>query len=161
MGEIEDVEAGGAAYYTSYYRQVYKNQTDALKAYFGTHAAVKITPYITGQFKKIMRTARNNNELIARLMTLFTPYTWEWSTIRGCCQSDWQHILYPIELYSDDAIGDYEDYYMGCYMEYIATYKGESCGFYYSDRWDVDDILKNIASCYNSNVEIVYDSYYN
>lgn len=142
MSEIEDCEIEPKTAW-------YDNQTSALKAYFERSASVKITPYITGQFKKIMRTAKNDDEQIAALMTLFSPYTWEWCTMQGYSQGDWNDALYPIELYNKQDIKTFEAFYMGMYSEYVYTYKGETYGDYITDdeAWHNEEKIMS-AACY-------------
>ncbi len=44
----------------------------------------------------------------AIMLTIYIGEKWEYSTISGCCQSEWQTVYYPTEEYSEKDIGIFE-----------------------------------------------------
>lgn len=86
------------------------------------------------------------NEYAAELLTALTPHKWNCCTLRGYCQRDWINILYPADVYNDAAISEYECYFFGMYNEYTARYNGDVVTYYYSMRYNTDEIVNNIAA---------------
>lgn len=101
------------------------------------------------------------NAYAAALLTALTPHEWNCCTLRGYCQGDWINILYPADVYSDDAIKEYECYFFGMYYEYNARYNGDNVTYYYSDNYTRDEIIKDIAADFNAAPDqIIYNSCY-
>lgn len=146
----------------NYNRNGYKNVSEVIEDYLG----VKPNKYQTGKVKKYLEERYGkpnshyyNEDLIADLMTLFTPYHWETALIRGCVQGECAEIVYPSELYSKTDIEVFEAYYFRRYMDYCATYKGEDWWFTYCDFIGEDEILDEIASEFGKNVKVEYTPY--
>lgn len=101
------------------------------------------------------------NEYAAELLTALTPHKWEVITLRGCCQADVVTALYPADVYSDNDISEYECYFFGMYYKYNARYNGDVVTYYYSMRYNTDDIIKDIAADLNADpVNVVFNSCY-
>lgn len=133
QNELEDIELK-----SEYSR--YKNATEAINDYL----PVKANKYQVYRTKKALKESRNDDELIAELMSIFTPYTWKWYTMRGYCQGDWNDALYPVEKYSQADIEKFEAFYFGMYGDYEFTYKGESVNDFITDdeAYNVENVYK-------------------
>lgn len=81
----------------------------ALKGYFSR--------YGTGS-------SRDDKEIIARVLSLVTGQPWQWSIIRGCCQSDWQEVFYPVNEWGREALAAFEVEYFNTGSEWI-VHEGE------------------------------------
>ena len=122
----------------------------------------------TGQADEISDTAAlywynkiDFNEYAAALLTALTPHEWNCRTLRGYCQRDWINILYPADVYSDDAIKEYECYFFGMYYEYNARYNGDNIRYFYSDNYTRDEIINDIAADFNAAPDqIIFNSCY-
>lgn len=153
-GEIIDIIHGKNDYYDTIpaavadmlnINDITPLQTDAVKAaaynYFSNNASF--------------------NEYAAELLTALTPHKWEAVTLRGCCQRDVITALYPADVYSDNNISEYECYFFGMYNEYNARYNGDVVTYYYSMRYNTDEIINNIAADFSADpADVVFNSYY-
>lgn len=53
-----------------------------------------------------------------------TGQPWKWSIIRGCCQSDWQEVFYPVNEWGREALTAFEVEYFNTGSEWI-VHEGE------------------------------------
>lgn len=60
----------------------------------------------------------NNKQVICDMLDLLTGNKYDYSTIRGCCQSDWQYIFYPSKL-GDEFVKVFETEYFNLGSEWI------------------------------------------
>ena len=137
----------------------YKNMTEMINDVLG----VKANTHQVSKMKKLCEEwayqKRYKEDLIADVLTLFTPYTWKSETITGYCQGDWADIVYPTELYTDADIEEFEGYFFGKYMDYRADYCGEEVWFTFLDSMGEDDIIDAISSEFGTN-NVKYHGYY-
>ena len=109
-----------------------------------------ITPIQADAVKNAAVSYWNNkisfDEYAAELLTALTPHNWEAVTLRGCCQRDFITVLYPADVYNDAAISEYECFFFGMYNEYTARYNDAAVTYYYSMRYNTDEIINNIAA---------------
>lgn len=54
----------------------------------------------------------------AEMLSIYTGEKWEWATIRGCAQREWQTIYYPAEKYSVEDIEIFETGYFNTGTEW-------------------------------------------
>ena len=89
---IEHIITGDMDYMVlNYDRNGYKNVSEVIEDYLW----IKPNKWQTGKVKKCLekRYGTPNNhyydeDLVADLMTIFTPYNWATRSIKGCCQGD-------------------------------------------------------------------------
>lgn len=62
---------------------------------------------------------RERDETTARALSILTDDKWEYITIKGCCQSDWQGCYYNTELWSLDNIKNFSQEYFNNGTEWI------------------------------------------
>jgi hypothetical protein len=87
------------------------------------------------------------NDVLCKVLELITGKTWDNGTIRGCCQGDWQEIIFPAE-YGRDWLDNFETEYFNTGAEWrINENDPNSEGNYYmyTHAWRDDDIRAEIA----------------
>lgn len=82
---------------------------------------------------------------ILRALHLVTGKRYNVRTIRGCCQSDWQTIYYPVEEYTRDALDILEADYFNTGTEWIVNVDGCDVGVY-AYSWNNDGIRAELAA---------------
>jgi hypothetical protein len=88
------------------------------------------------------------NKILCRVLELVTGQEWAAGTIRGCCQSDWQEIIYPA-AYGREWLSDFETEYFNTGAEWcISENDPESDDNYYmyTHAWSDDGIRAEIAA---------------
>ena len=86
-----------------------------------------------------------------------TGKKWDYRIIRGCCQSDWNYIFYPVDEWTREQIEIFEAEYFNTGSEWIIddgefdpendsplNINGYSV---YCTLWSEDGIRKEIADC--------------
>lgn len=120
----------------------------ALKGYFSR--------YGTGS-------SMDDKEIIARVLSLVTGQPWQWSIIRGCCQSDWQEVFYPVNEWGREALAAFEVEYFNTGSEWIIhdeenapegpeDISGYSCYIVASTEEGIRKELAEMAGCVPSDL---------
>lgn len=120
----------------------YNNATEIIESFLG----FKPTTRQVHQIKEILAKPTDHSvsnyytdrERIAELLTVCEKRQWETSTIKGCCQGDWQIIFYPVEQYSTDFIEYIESLYFNTGTE-VAICGTESEDEDFDDPGDYSD----------------------
>lgn len=146
----------------------YKNTTE----YINDVLWVNANTYQVGKLKKILERCRTayslfnihqeryyDEDIIADVLTVFTPHKWESATITGSVQREWTDIVYPADIYSSKDIKYFEAYYFGKYMDYEAVYNGESVWYTFCNFESKDAIIKAISGNYGTG-KVEYTSYF-
>ena len=81
------------------------------------------------------------NETLCAALELATGTKYDYATIRGCCQGDWQEIIYPAE-YGSEWLCDFETEYFNTGAEWII----DDDWSIYTHAWRDDDTRAEIAS---------------
>ena len=121
--------------------------------------------------------SRNNEEkeIICHALALMTGKEYDWKTIRGCCQGDWQEIYFPSEEYSKKSLEVLEAEYFNTGMEFsvheepVFIHEGEeekaadlaeedSFTFsVYCTAWNEEEIKKQLADAIGCDpAEVLY-----
>lgn len=90
----------------------------------------------------------DENALLCDALELITGQKYDFSTIRGCCQGDWQEIIYPAE-YGREWLDAFEREYFNTGAEWrISENDPESDDnyYFYSHSWNDDGIREEIAA---------------
>ena len=82
-------------------------------------------------------------------LELVTGKEYEYGDIRGCCQGDWQEIIYPAE-YGRDWLEAFETEYFNTGSEWIIDPDGDACSMY-AHGWNDDLIRAEIADAAGVN----------
>lgn len=91
------------------------------------------------------------NPLYCKALELMTGKAWETATIRGCCQGDWQEIIYPAE-YGRDWLHVFEIEYFNTGSEWQLDPDGDNISCYVTS-WKTEDIKKELADAYGCEPE--------
>jgi hypothetical protein len=94
---------------------------------------------------------QNHNEIYCKALELMTGKAWETATIRGCCQGDWQEIIYPAE-YGPEWLQVFETEYFNTGSEWQLDPDGENVSCYVTS-WKTEDIKKELANAYGCKPE--------
>lgn len=102
------------------------------------------------------------NDVLCKVLELITGKTWDNGTIRGCCQGDWQDIIYPAE-YGPEWLKCFESEYFNTGSEWIihddeTPPDGPEDIFgvsIYCHGWSDDEIKKEIAESFGGTAENV------
>lgn len=105
----------------------------------------------------------DQNEILGRALQLVTGKKYDCKTIRGCCQSDWQEIIYPVDEYDRAALDILEADYFNTGTEWIvhdessAPETPEDISGYniYCYGWNTDQIREEIAAAAGADPEAV------
>lgn len=141
-------------------RSTYKNVTEIIHDFFPA-LEYREKPYNTRDIHRIrvcleLYGTRKyyEGDYILEMLEAITGEQWRDRTIRGCCQSDCQDILYPVKSWSDETISYFEMEYFNTGTEWIIhdgdgipdgpeNIEGYSC---YCYSWNSDDLKKEIAN---------------
>lgn len=98
---------------------------------------------------------RDENALLCKVMSIVTGKKWDYKTIRGTCQSDWNYIYYPVDEWDDEGLNNFETEYFNTGSEWIVDDEDynpkeskplDISGYcIYCHSWDNDGIRKEIA----------------
>lgn len=92
-------------------------------------------------------------EILCNVLSIVTGKTWDYQMIRGCCQSDWNYIFYPVDEWTSEQIAVFETEYFNTGTEWIihdeeeAPESPEDINGYsvYCTSWNDEGIRKEIA----------------
>lgn len=106
-----------------YYSSFYKNATQAIndllepdKARYSTRD-IHALKELVNAYKEAG--SREENNILCKVLSVVTGRKWDWRIIRGCCQSDWNEIFYPVDDWSREALAAFETMYFNTGSEWI------------------------------------------
>ena len=160
----EELNDGGHAYYASW-REALNDlipPEDAEREYTRTERLELAK--LAAQFEWCSSSAENS--ILCAVLELVTGQEWEEGTLRGCCQGDWQEIIYPA-AYGREWLDQFEAEYFNTGTEWIihdgneAPETPEDISGYsvYCYGWNHDLIRQEIADaagCSPENI-ILYE----
>lgn len=121
---------------------------------------VERPPYTREERKKIPEIleafawGKSEKDTLCEVLEIVTGKPWEWCTIRGSSQSEWNEIVYPAENWSPEALEDFEIEYFNTGSEWIIhdensipesaeDVSGYCC---YCHGWNIDQIRAELLS---------------
>lgn len=137
----------------------YNNATEAINDYFPA-LEYREKPYNTRDIHAIREALRMygttdyyNGRYITAMLDAITGGDWKNGTIHGCCQGDWQHIIYNANAWSRADLDIFETEYFNTGTEWIVhdgnedpenpdDIDGYSC---YCHGWSDEQIKKELA----------------
>lgn len=149
------------------WRQWYKNATEAITEYLpprkGKYStnAIHALKSLVSEYSTCSGSAED--EILCKVLSIVTGEKWACGTLRGCSQSEWQAIFYPVDKWSEEALNAFETEYFNNGTEWIVhdeeadpegpeDVRGYSI---YCTSWNDEDIRKEIAEASGGNVEDV------
>lgn len=145
----------------------YSNATEAavdllqpVKGKFSTRNIHALKGYFSGYGNG---SSLEDNDIIARVLSLVTGQPWEWSIIRGCYQGDWQEVFYPVNEWGREALAAFEVEYFNTGSEWIIhdeenapegpeDISGYSCYIVASTEEGIRKELAEMAGCVPSDL---------
>ena len=91
------------------------------------------------------------NDVLCKVLELITGKTWDHGTIRGCCQGDWQDIIFPAE-YGREWLEHFETEYFNTGSEWIIDPDGDNVSAY-AHSWNNDGIRVELADAIGTTPE--------
>lgn len=99
-------------------------------------------------YTEYSNSSSDENEILCDVLELITGRAWEYGTLRGCCQGDWQEIIYPAE-YGPDWLSDFETEYFNTGAEWSISENDPENNdnyYFYSHSWNDDGTRAEIAA---------------
>lgn len=139
------------------WREWYRNTTEAITDYLPPEKGRYSTKAIHDLKELVLQFStchsQEENGILCKVLSIITGQAWKWGIIRGCCQSDWQEIFYPVDEWSKEAISTFESEYFNTGTEWIVhdediepTSPEEISGYsVYCVGWNEDQIRKELA----------------
>lgn len=101
------------------------------------------------------------DEILCKVLSIVDGRPWDWSTIRGSCQMEWQMVFYPVDEWSKEALQEFETQYFNEGTEWIihdeqeAPEAPEDISGYsvYCIGWNTEQIKKEIAEITGASPE--------
>jgi hypothetical protein len=157
--EYENIKEGSSSYY--------KNITELLKDYFPGVYSTKKVHFFKTILEKYGTRYYYEGDYIIDMLELITGKEWRKRTIRGCCQSDWQEIIYPWKEWTNEAISEFETMYFNMGSEWIIHDSEEEpkspediSGYsIYCTSWDDEGIKRELveAAGYEPEEIVLYE----
>ena len=104
---------------------VYKNKTEVIYDYLPPengkrYSNIEIHNIVDciNKYNNCYRAVDCNN-IICDMFTIVSHKKYNWRTIRGCCQDEWNEVFYPTDKYSIEDIRAFETYYFNTGTEWI------------------------------------------
>lgn len=133
-----------------YCAETCKTATDCVYDIFGEYLEIDRARKVNEKdCAEIVDVLRNNNPSymendICTILTLLTGRCWEWKTIKGSCQGDWQ-IMYYDSSWTPEIIDRFEIAYFNMGKEFqIVEADGEEIGTIYCYEWNDEKIAREI-----------------
>lgn len=145
----------------------YKNATEAITDYlppvkgrYSTNAVHALKNYVC-EYATCPRC--EEERILLCVLAIVTGKKWDSKIIRGCCQSDWNYIYYPVDEWSKEALEAFETEYFNTGTEWIVHDEEgtpeapeEINGFsMYCISWNDEGIRKEIADVTGGNPQDV------
>lgn len=157
--EYENIKTHNSSYY--------KNATELLQDYFPGKYSTKTIHKFKEILEKYGTRYYYEGDYIVDMLEIVTGKEWRKRTIRGCCQSEWQEIIYPVNEWTKESIEAFEIEYFntGSEWEIHDNENDPECpeditGFcVYCTSWNDEGIKKELieAAGYEPEEIIMYE----
>lgn len=165
---LEQGELAEVLEYPKNWADWYKNATQAITEYLPPTNGKKYSTNAIHALRCLIIdysccACSKENEILCKVLSIVDGRPWEWSTIRGCCQEDWQEVFYPVDEWDKAALEAFEVQYFNAGSEWIVHDEAESPespdeinGFsMYCIAWNIDAIKAEIAEAAGGSPEEV------
>ena len=121
------LNSGNLAYYLdnidNYYTP-YTTVTEAINDYLYREDGKKYSCKDIHDLRKLVDEystchSSKENDIICKVLSIVTRQDYDYTSIRGYCQGDWNEVFYPVDEYSNDDIRTFEAYYFNTGSEWI------------------------------------------
>lgn len=149
-------------------RANYGTITEMLNDCFPRDSGKSYTTRQVHEWKKLLNDWVNAEEReYATALSLMTGLSYDWRSIRGYCQGEWNIVYYPEKNWTKEALDAFEIEYFNLGTEWmvhdsekVPETSDEIDGFcIYAYSWNDDGIRKEIADCVGGNASdvVLYD----
>lgn len=163
---LEQGELAEILEYPKNWADWYKNATQAITEYLPPTNGKKYSTNAIHALRCLIIdysccACSKENEILCKVLSIVDGRPWEWSTIRGSCQRDWQEVFYPVDEWSKEALQEFETQYFNEGTEWIihdeqeAPEAPEDISGYsvYCIGWNTEQIKKEIAEITGASPE--------
>lgn len=148
----------------------YKNATEAITEYLPPENGKRYSTNAIHALRCLVLdysccACSQENEILCKVLSIVDGREWDWKTIRGSCQGDWQEVFYPVEEWSKEALRQFETEYFNEGTEWVVddgefnpetdsplNINGYSI---YCTSWNEDGIKQEIADAEGTSPENV------
>ena len=138
----------------------YKNATEAINEYLPPEHCRKYSTNAIHALRCLVIdysccVCSQENEILCKVLSIVDGREWDFDTIRGSCQSDWQEVFFPVDEWNKEALRQFETEYFNEGTEWIvddgefnpATDSPLNINGYsiYCTSWSDEGIRKEIA----------------
>lgn len=173
-GELADILDSFNRRLKDYNTEVYKNVSEAIADFLQPEHKARYSTKEIHDLNNLVCSygvySPGDDAILLSVLNIVTGKKYQLSTIRGCAQSEWQSVLYPSDVYSDETIEYLEKDYFNTGSEWILhdeesiPKSAEDISGYsvYCYSWDLDGIADEImnAAGADDSYDIVLYSYY-
>lgn len=173
-GELADILDSFNRRLKDYNTEVYKNVSEAIADFLQPEHKTRYSTKEIHSLNELVCSygvySSQDYDILLSVLNIVTGKKYQLSTIRGCAQSEWQSVLYPSDVYSDETIEYLEKDYFNTGSEWIihdeesVPESAEDISGYsvYCYSWDLDGIADEImnAAGADDSYDIVLYSYY-
>lgn len=126
---------------------MYENEYDVITDFFPPLNRDEYNSEDIEKWIRLLVVANNcqSNQYIAEALSLMTGCKYEYTTIRGCCQSDWQHMFYPADQYAENFVKEFENEYFNLGSEWIIC---EDHWYIHADGYDIGEVRDELCNSY-------------
>lgn len=148
----------------------YKNATEAINEYLPPENGKKYSTNAIHALRCLVLdysccACSRENEILCKVLSIVDGRAWDWQTIRGSCQGDWQEVFFPVDEWNKEALADFETQYFNEGTEWLVddgeydpkndsplNINGYSI---YCTSWNEDGIRQEIADAEGTSPENV------
>lgn len=136
----------------------YKNATEAINEYLPATNGKKYSPKKIHALRCLVIdysccVCSKENEILCKVLSIVDGRLWDWKTIRGSTQSDWNEVFFPVDDWDDKVLKEFEILYFNEGTEWIIhdeveppeTPENISGYSFYCIGWDNEEIKNEIA----------------
>lgn len=134
-------------------RKQYTDFSVILEAFTGKHDYTRAERLQWIEILDRWENSDEENALFCDVLKLLTGDEYASATIKGCCQGDWQHVIYPAK-YGREWLNTFETEYFNLGTEW-RIYEGDSEEYDYDLYCTTDDPRKEIAEIANTTPDNV------
>lgn len=108
----------------------YKNATEAISEYLPATNGKKYSPKKIHALRCLVIdysccVCSKENEIICKVLSIVDGRLWDWKTIRGSTQSDWNEVFFPVDDWGEKELKEFESQYFNTGREWIVYEQGE------------------------------------
>ena len=174
-GELADILDSFNRRLKDYNTEVYKNVSEAIADFLQPEHKARYSTKEIHALNDLVCSygvySPGDDAILSSVLNIVTGKKYQLSTIRGCAQSEWQNILYPVGIYDDEDIDRLEKDYFNTGSEWIIhdeenipesaeDIRGYSVYCYSWLLEGIADEIMNAAGADDSYDIVMYSDYY-